>query len=88
MAISENHALNNMRLYTDSHTDQGAPLMNFFIERYGAAFAAEIGAFVDAVEEKTAPAVSFEDGRQALILAESALRSMAEGRTVKTSEIG
>lgn len=88
MAISENHTLNNLRLYTDSHTDQGAPLMNFFIERYGDAFAAEIGAFVDAVEQNKPPAVNFEDGRQALILAEAAIRSIAEGRTVNTSEIG
>ncbi|GAJ96485.1 inositol 2-dehydrogenase [Rhizobium rhizogenes] len=88
MAVSENHTLNNLRLYTDSHTDQGAPLMNFFIERYGDAFAAEIGAFVDAIEQNRPPAVNFEDGRQALILAEAAIRSIAEGRTVNTSEIG
>lgn len=88
MAVSENRPLNHLRLYGESFTDQAAPLMNFFIERYADAFAAEISAFVDAIENGTAPEVGFEDGRQALILAEAAIRSIAEGRTVNTNEIG
>ncbi len=88
MAISENRALNGMHLYGADFTDARPPLMNFFIDRYAEAFAAEIGAFVDAVEKGAAPAVGFEDGRQALILAEAALRSVAEGRTMSTREIG
>lgn len=88
MAVSENRTLTHLRLSTADFTDQAAPLMNFFIDRYDAAFAAEIGAFVDAVEQGTQPPVGFEDGRQALILAEAAIRSVTEGRTIKTSEIG
>ncbi|RWR27580.1 inositol 2-dehydrogenase [Sinirhodobacter populi] len=88
MAISENRTLNQLRLYTADFTGQATPLLNFFIERYQDAFAAEIGAFVDAIEQGIAPPVDFEDGRQALILAEAALLSVAEGRTVKISEIG
>lgn len=88
MAISENRPLDHMRLYGAEFTDCAAPLMNFFIDRYAAAFAAEIGAFVDAVEGGRPVAVGFEDGRQALVLAEAALRSAAEGRTVLVSEIG
>lgn len=88
MAISENHTENRVRLYGKDFTDQAAPLKDFFIERYGDAFAAEISAFVDAVEQGTAPAVGFEDGRQALILAEAARLSVREGRTVRISEIG
>jgi myo-inositol 2-dehydrogenase / D-chiro-inositol 1-dehydrogenase len=88
MAISENRPLNGMRLYKAQFTDQAAPLMNFFIERYADAFAAEISAFVDAVEKGEPPEVGFEDGRQALVLAEAAMLSIAEGRTVNTNEIG
>jgi len=40
------------------------------------------------VEQGKAPEVGFEDGRLALLLAEAAIRSVAEGRTVNTSEIG
>lgn len=88
MAISENHRVNNMRLYAGDFTAQGAVLQNFFIERYAQAFAAEIDSFVDSVERGTPVEVGFEDGRLALLLAEAAIRSVAEGRTVKTSELG
>lgn len=88
MAISENLALNGLRLYAADFTDQARPLLNFFIERYQTAFAAEIGAFVEAIEQGTEPVITFEDGRQALVLAEAAIRSAAEGRTVPTREIG
>ncbi len=88
MAVSENVRVNNATLHREDFTGKGAPLMNFFIDRYAAAFAAEISAFVDAVETGAAPEVGFEDGRLALVLAEAAIRSAAEGRTVNVSEIG
>ncbi|SMX41104.1 inositol 2-dehydrogenase [Maliponia aquimaris] len=87
MAISENHAETNMRLYGASGTDQAPPLLNFFIERYAQAFASEIDAFVDAVETGTAPAVGYEDGHKALVLAEAAILSVREGRTVHVKEL-
>lgn len=88
MAVSENRRDNNMRLHRADFTEQGAPLNNFFIDRYADAFAAEIDAFVEAIENNQAPEVGFEDGRQALILAEAALKSVAEGRIILTSEVG
>lgn len=88
MAISENRRPHMMSMHGAKATGSGAPLLNFFIERYAEAFAAEIGAFADAIETGTAPEVGFEDGRRALILAEAAIRSAAEGRSVRTSEIG
>lgn len=88
MVISDNHREDHVRLYAEGFTDRAAPLQHFFIERYGQAFADEIGAFVDAVENGTPTPVGFEDGRQALLLAEAALLSARQGRTVQTSEIG
>jgi len=88
MAISENRTLDQVRLYGAEFTDRAAPLKNFFVDRYADAFAAEISAFVDAIEQGKPVPVGFEDGRQALLLAEAAILSAAEGRTVKTSEIG
>ncbi len=87
MAQSENIRANHMVLSTETQTGSGAPLLNFFIERYRDAFFAEIGAFVDAVEKGTTPEVSFEDGRRALILADAALKSAAEGRAIHVNEI-
>ncbi|EJL57886.1 putative dehydrogenase [Rhizobium sp. CF122] len=88
MVVSENRRPNMTTLHRADFTGKGAPLLNFFIDRYAEAFSAEISAFVDAIEAGKSPEVGFEDGRQALILAEAAFKSAAEGRTVKTSEIG
>jgi myo-inositol 2-dehydrogenase / D-chiro-inositol 1-dehydrogenase len=88
MAISENRRPHMMMVHGAYATGCGAPLLNFFIDRYAEAFAAEISAFVDAIETGTTPEVGFEDGRRALLLAEAAIRSAVQGRTVRTSEIG
>ena len=50
------------------------------------AFDAEIGAFVEAIETGKPPVLGFEDGRRALMLAEAALKSIAERRAVEVSE--
>jgi myo-inositol 2-dehydrogenase/D-chiro-inositol 1-dehydrogenase len=63
------------------------PLHDFFMTRYTEAYAAEIAAFIASVSAKTAAAPSGEDGLTALALAEAALKSVAEGRSVKMSEI-
>jgi myo-inositol 2-dehydrogenase/D-chiro-inositol 1-dehydrogenase len=55
--------------------------------RYTEAYAAEIAAFIDAMGGKAKASPSGEDGLLALALAEAALKSVAEGRTVKLSEI-
>jgi myo-inositol 2-dehydrogenase/D-chiro-inositol 1-dehydrogenase len=88
MAISENRRPHMMTVHGAKATGCGAPLLNFFIDRYAEAFVAEIGAFVNAIEAGAAPEVGFEDGRRALLLAEAAVRSVTQGRTVRTSEIG
>jgi myo-inositol 2-dehydrogenase/D-chiro-inositol 1-dehydrogenase len=63
------------------------PLLNFFMTRYIAAYANEIAAFIDAVKTRKPAAPSGQDGLIALALADAALKSVAEGRTVKLSEI-
>ena len=63
------------------------PLHDFFMTRYTEAYAAEIAAFIAAVSGKGKAAPSGEDGLVALALAEAALKSVAEGRTVKMSEV-
>ncbi|NBT32420.1 MAG: inositol 2-dehydrogenase [Rhodobacteraceae bacterium] len=62
------------------------PLLNFFMTRYVAAYANEIAGFITAMTEKTTTPTTGEDGLAALLLAEAALKSVAEGRTVKVSE--
>jgi myo-inositol 2-dehydrogenase/D-chiro-inositol 1-dehydrogenase len=64
-------------------TDVKSPIMDFFIERYAPAYLAEIDHFVDCIEKGDEPGASFEDGLEALRLADAALESMSTGQTVK-----
>jgi myo-inositol 2-dehydrogenase/D-chiro-inositol 1-dehydrogenase len=59
------------------------PLHDFFMTRYTEAYANEIGAFVEAVNTGTKPSPSGRDGLIALQLADAALKSATEGRTVR-----
>lgn len=86
MVISDNRRDHMMTRHIAGATNIAAPLQNFFIERYAEAFNAEIDRFVDAIETGTPVPVGFEDGRLALLLADACVLSIAEGRTVKTSE--
>jgi myo-inositol 2-dehydrogenase/D-chiro-inositol 1-dehydrogenase len=55
----------------------------FFLERYADAYRAELAAFVDAVSNKKPMPVGAGDGRQAIVLAEAAAKSLRTGRPVK-----
>ncbi|MDE0304392.1 MAG: inositol 2-dehydrogenase [Albidovulum sp.] len=61
--------------YSSTATASREPLLYFFIERYKAAYEAEIRDFIDCLKAGKAPNVTFEDGRRALILSEAARRS-------------
>lgn len=63
------------------------PLLNFFMERYDAAYAAEIAAFVAAVSEGAPTPTTGHDGYMALALADAAVASIEQARVVKVSEI-
>lgn len=63
------------------------PLHDFFMTRYTEAYAAEIAAFIAAASGKGKASPSGEDGLAALLLADAAVKSAAEGRTVKVSEL-
>ena len=63
------------------------PLHDFFMTRYLDAYAAEIAAFVTTVSGKGKASPSGEDGQTALLLADAAVLSVKQGRTVKVSEL-
>ncbi len=63
-------------------TETKDPVLNFFIERYTAAYLAEIDHFVDCVEAGKPPGVDFSDGREALRLANAAYESLRTGQTI------
>jgi myo-inositol 2-dehydrogenase/D-chiro-inositol 1-dehydrogenase len=59
------------------------PAEPFFLERYGAAYKAELAAFVESLDTGTAPTPSGTDGLAALRLADAAAESVATGQPVK-----
>ena len=83
-------ALNAHDTRVEIATDQGyrrTPLVNFFMERYAEAYAAEIRAFVEALNTGSEPPTTGHDGLMALALAEAAFRSATEGRVVRVDEV-
>jgi myo-inositol 2-dehydrogenase/D-chiro-inositol 1-dehydrogenase len=81
MVSAENLRAVNIEI-ADAAGYRRAPLLDFFMTRYTEAYAREIAAFVEAVEQKRAPSPSGQDGLAALLLADAALQSAKENRVV------
>lgn len=82
MLRAENQSPTSARFFGAGGTETAAPYLNFFLDRYMPAYAAEMEAFVTAIEQSRAFSPGFEDGRAALVLAEAAAESMRTGTTV------
>ena len=80
MTISDNRKPHEVKKFNIDYVEKKAPLLNFFIERYQEAYMHEITSFAEMVINKTKPVVGFEDGHKALILAETAYRSVKSGK--------
>src|SRR5207237_8696727 len=61
------------------------PALPFFLERYAAAYRAELDVFIAAVEAGRVPKPDGEDGLKALLLADAATRSAGSGETVSVA---
>lgn len=66
----------------------GAKPMHFFLERYEQAYKAELETFIAALNGADVVVPTMYDGLQAIRLAEAALLSVAEGKTIALSRIG
>jgi myo-inositol 2-dehydrogenase / D-chiro-inositol 1-dehydrogenase len=58
------------------------PVLPFFLERYAAAYRAELDAFITAVRKGNLPSPSGQDGLRAQVLADAATESARGGKTV------
>ena len=56
---------------------------HFFLERYAAAYQAELEHFLAVLDGKAAPLVTGDDGRRALVLADAATESMRTGKLIE-----
>jgi myo-inositol 2-dehydrogenase/D-chiro-inositol 1-dehydrogenase len=83
MLLQDNLRPSTIRRWSDTATDAREPLLNFFLERYEAAYKTELTAFVEALRTKSAFPTSVQDGLKALRLADCALESAMSGQSVK-----
>ena len=77
----------NRAVISDANGMHGALPLYFFLERYMDAYAAELQAFVDAIQNNQEPPVTGQDGRAPLAIGLAALKSLKENRPVKVSEV-
>jgi myo-inositol 2-dehydrogenase/D-chiro-inositol 1-dehydrogenase len=77
----------NMTATTVEKADNGGfatePALPFFLERYAAAYRAELDTFVSALRAGTAPRPNGDDGLRALLLADAATRSAQTGEKIR-----
>ena len=83
MLLQDNLRPTTVRRWSADVTEAREPLLNFFLQRYEQAYAAELDAFLTALVDGTPLPTSVDDGLLALKLAEAALESVKTGRTVK-----
>lgn len=83
MLQAGNRRATTLELWRAEGTAQQDPVLDFFIERYQEAYAAEIDDFVEAVLADRRPLSGFDDGVEALRLADAALESLKSGRIVR-----
>jgi len=82
----ENHRQSRIEIATEAGYTR-PPLLDFFMTRYLAAYAAEIASFVDALQTGAPMVTTGQDGLMALALADAAVRSVETGQAVKVADI-
>jgi len=82
MLKAENPSPTTVERWTGEALSRDKPPF-FFLERYDAAYKAELGSFLRVVRGEGEPPVTGADGRRALALADAAVESLATGRAVK-----
>ena len=82
MLTASNQLPTTVRAFTATQTEVADPYLNFFLERYSVAYRQELADFVTGIKNGKATNPTYEDGRQALILADAALESAKSGKSI------
>ena len=82
MLQAANRTATTVEAWTAEHTGARDRVLDFFIERYREAYQAELDHFLTAIEIRSQPVPSFDDGVEALRLADAALESVRTGCAV------
>ena len=83
MLISNNQTPTSVEKFNAEGTFIKDPIYNFFIERFDQAYKQQLDDFIDKIEKKEKPSVTFEDGRIALILANAAYNSLEKSTSIE-----
>ena len=83
MMISNNQSPSSVEIFDKDKTYSKDLIHFFFIERYEQAYKDQLNAFVNIVVNNAKSSVTFEDGRNALILANAAYDSLNNGKSTK-----
>ena len=83
MMISDNQSPTSVEKFNASHTNANDPIHYFFIERYEQAYKDQFNDFINTVNSNSKASVSFEDGRNALIIANAAYESFNSGKVIE-----
>jgi myo-inositol 2-dehydrogenase/D-chiro-inositol 1-dehydrogenase len=86
MLQMNNIPLNTHQLFNETGAHQ-PPYLDFFLERYAAAYRAEMQAFIQALRQDQPMPVGVTDGLQSTAIAIAAKRSLDENRMVEMREI-
>lgn len=86
-SLSTENQTPHRTIFSNADGVHSAKPLHFFLERYMDAYVAEMRAFVHALETNTEPPVTGLDGREPVVIAKAALKSLQENRPVKLSEI-
>tara|TARA_Y100001970_G_scaffold56471_1_gene71557 strand:+ start:5032 stop:6036 length:1005 start_codon:yes stop_codon:yes gene_type:complete len=82
MVISNNQTPNSLERYSSTSTGSKDLIHFFFIERYQQAYRDQFNSFIETIKNNSLPKVNFEDGRQALIIANAAYESYKNKKTI------
>ena len=83
MLISGNKKVNSTELFNSNQTNSQKPLLNFFIERYNDSYNIQLKELISLHKNKIKSRSTFEDGYQALRLANAAYKSLRLKKTIK-----
>ncbi len=83
MIISNNQTITSVESYTNKITSSKEPILYFFIERYTQAYKDQFNHFIECIKNNIKPSVTFEDGRNALIIANAAYESHKQKKTIE-----
>jgi len=83
MLISDNLKENSTELFNSNQTNSQKPFLSFFIERYKNAYDLQLKELVSLHQNKIKSRSTFEDGYEALKLANAAYNSLRLKKTVK-----